>query len=300
MAKSTSPVGRIALGAVLAGGMAVAVAVPPSAPVGSATAAMLNPPAVDVPTSSVMAVTGIASGIPGRAEWSRDDVDHTPAAPAAPAKVAPPKAAPAKAAPAKKAVPVAAPAKPRTQTSRSTARVAITKKATTKAPRKTTVKLTTVKLTTKAAPKPATVSRAAVRAPVIAPVARTGGYVIGNDYPGYSGTDPYRFTARQCTSFVAWRLNSRNGVAFNVFYRGVKWGNASNWGYAARSVGIRVDSVPARGAVAWSSAGHVAWVSRVNGDGTVTIEEYNWNYNRSYHTRTVPVSKFRYIHVADL
>jgi len=149
-----------------------------------------------------------------------------------------------------------------------------------------------------------TVSRSAQRtapaAPRPAAQVASGGRVIGNNYPGWGGVDPFGFFGRQCTSFVAWRLNSANGVGFSVRYRGVMWGNASSWGSAARSVGIAVNNRPARGAVAWSPAGHVGWVARVNGDGTVTIEEYNWNYNRSYHTRTVPVSNFQYIHVADL
>ena len=38
----------------------------------------------------------------------------------------------------------------------------------------------------------------------------------------------------------------------------------------------------------------------VNGDGTVTIEEYNANYTGAYRKRVVAVDAFQYIHVKDL
>ena len=63
-----------------------------------------------------------------------------------------------------------------------------------------------------------------------------------DDYPSRlknarqdSLVDPWQFYNRECTSFVAWRLNSENGVAFNDYWRGQHWGNASNWSNAARS-----------------------------------------------------------------
>ena len=112
--------------------------------------------------------------------------------------------------------------------------------------------------------------------------------------------DPWRFYNRECTSFVAWCLNSRNGVEFDNWYKGVKWGNASHWRAAAQSVGIPVDTKPAVGAVAWLS-GHVAWVSAVE-DDNVTVEEYNRTYkDGKYNCRTVPASTFTaYIHIKDL
>jgi surface antigen len=140
----------------------------------------------------------------------------------------------------------------------------------------------------------------------------TPSVVIGDDYPANlrnaaqdSVIDPWRFYNRECTSFVAWRLNSRNGVAFNDYYRGPLWGNANNWGNAARSLGIPVNSTPAVGSVAWSNAGtfgHVAWVSDVNADGTINVEEYNYALTGAYHVRyNLPASTFTgYIHIADL
>jgi hypothetical protein len=54
--------------------------------------------------------------------------------------------------------------------------------------------------------------------------------------------------------------------------------------------------------VAWSPAGHVAYVEQVIG-GDVRIEEYNHGYPTNpgtYDTRTVPAGNFQYIHFADV
>ena len=118
--------------------------------------------------------------------------------------------------------------------------------------------------------------------------------------------DEWNFFNRECTSFAAFRLNSRNKVAFSNQYKmknGATWGHAGNWGYAAKKAGIRVDQKPAPGAIAWSTAGpygHVAWVKSVSGS-KVTVEEYNYPIPAQYHTRTVNKSAFTgYIHIKDL
>ena len=115
--------------------------------------------------------------------------------------------------------------------------------------------------------------------------------------------DSWGFVLRNCTSFVSWRLNERNGMAgFDNHFRGEHWGNAANWDDVARRLGYRVDAVPAIGAVAQTDAGrvgHVAWVSAI-GPGTVTVEEYNYGSAGGYGTRTVPVGDFRYLHLADV
>ncbi|MDR7251690.1 hypothetical protein J2X46_000662 [Nocardioides sp. BE266] len=115
--------------------------------------------------------------------------------------------------------------------------------------------------------------------------------------------DPWGFVLRNCTSFVAWRLQERNRLAgFSNSFGGQHWGNAEHWDDAARALGYRVDHVPAIGAVAQTDAGrvgHVAWVSAI-GPGTVTIEEYNHSLPGGYGTRTVPVSDFRYLHLDDV
>jgi surface antigen len=127
--------------------------------------------------------------------------------------------------------------------------------------------------------------------------------------PQDSLVDPWQFYNRECTSFVAWRLNSENQVAFNDYWQGQHWGNASNWKKAAVALGITVDNNPNRGAVAWwaagsagSSRGHVAWVQTV-GNGAITIEEYNYLHRGRYDTRTISSSSSLwpsgFIHVKD-
>lgn len=116
--------------------------------------------------------------------------------------------------------------------------------------------------------------------------------------------DEWNFYNRECTSFVAWCLNSRNGVPFTNRYNGVHWGNANNWGNAARQCGFTVDMTPKKGSVYWSDSGaygHVAWVSEVNGN-SVRIEEYNHLSNPGgYHERVVDVSTASgYIHIKDI
>lgn len=132
-------------------------------------------------------------------------------------------------------------------------------------------------------------------------LAGRGAGVVGDDYPYKhlqqdSQYDPWREYVRECTSFAAWALHSRNGFEMPFF------ADAKNWGPKARTLGFRVDSAPAVGAIAWSDAGtwgHVAWVAVVDG-GSVTIEEYNRKGDGRYSTRTVPASSYRYIHFKDI
>jgi len=144
-----------------------------------------------------------------------------------------------------------------------------------------------------------------------------GGAVVGNDYPSNlanapkdSLVDPWSFFNRECTSFVASRLNQVNGVAFNDFYGGPQWGNAENWGPTARSLGIVVNDTPSVGSVAWDAGGvggtpaegHVAWVANVEPNGTVDVEEYNYTVAGGYDVRTglSPSTFSGFIHIHDL
>lgn len=145
---------------------------------------------------------------------------------------------------------------------------------------------------------------------VLIPKTVHAAYNTGDDYPEVLKTadkdaliDPWRFLNRECTSFVAWCLNSRNEVNFTNFYLGYTWSDAINWGYVAQRAGFTVDQNPAVGSVAWwdnGYYGHVAWVSAVDGDW-VTIEEYNAVYVGGYNTGTIHYSNpTGYIHIKDL
>ena len=125
----------------------------------------------------------------------------------------------------------------------------------------------------------------------------------GDDYPWRDaatesqggGFSPLGYYYRECVDFVAWRLN-RDAGATGPF----KWtwstmtpggGNASAWANAWSSKGWASSKAPVVGAVAWFTYNHVAYVQSVPGDGTVVLEEYNWNGSHAYHTRTVPISE---------
>ncbi|MCB1015087.1 MAG: CHAP domain-containing protein [Acidimicrobiales bacterium] len=102
---------------------------------------------------------------------------------------------------------------------------------------------------------------------------------------------------------MAWRMAATNGVDFTNSMRGGRWGNANNWDENAVALGYAVNGTPARGAIAQTNAGsfgHVAWVESVNGDGTVTVEDYNFAGTGAYARRVVPASTYQYIHVQDI
>lgn len=117
-----------------------------------------------------------------------------------------------------------------------------------------------------------------------------------------SGVDRWKFYNRQCTSFVAWRLNDA-GIEFHNFMKGGRFGNAENWAKNARKIGFKVNKTPKPGAVAqWDAGafghsywGHVAYVTQVDG-AKVTIEEYN--YKRFRFSRRVILAHHvsNYIH----
>ena len=128
--------------------------------------------------------------------------------------------------------------------------------------------------------------------------------VIGDDYPANlkayardAKVDPWHFYNRECTSFVAWRINHALNFPFDDYWL-VHWGNASNWKKAAtsdavRKAGVTVDGTASVGSVAWwgagsagSSTGHVAWVA-VASSSSITVEEYNYARAGYYGTRVI-------------
>jgi surface antigen len=152
--------------------------------------------------------------------------------------------------------------------------------------------------------------------PVLLPVAPARATEGVDDYPANlksaaqdSLVDPWNFYNRECTSFVAWRLNNDAGIKFHNYYLGPHWGDASHWKTAAVSAGITVDDNPTVGAIAWwasgsagSSRGHVAWVRTVSSTA-ISIEEYNYLRRGYYDTRTIAKTDAVYptgfIHLGD-
>lgn len=136
----------------------------------------------------------------------------------------------------------------------------------------------------------------------------SGAMAMGDDYPWAAelgmdqggGLSPLNYFVRQCTDFVAWRLN-RDAGSTSAPYKYV-WSNLTPGGGSARSWksqwerhGWTVSSTPAPGWVAWFPGGnHVAYVNSVLSDGSVFIEEYNWGPD-TYNQRIIPASSALYL-----
>lgn len=134
-----------------------------------------------------------------------------------------------------------------------------------------------------------------------------------NDYPWPSASmnsmSPLRYYYRNCTDFVAWRLNKQAGRTAAPW--AYTWSNLTPAGGHAYQwkdqFPGKVNNSPALGAVAWwgpysggaYDLGHIAIVSAVWSDGRVDVEEYNYGTPGTYHTRTRVVAD-AYIHIQDL
>ena len=149
----------------------------------------------------------------------------------------------------------------------------------------------------------AAATKDSVRAGNNAKYLASGARELGDDYPWPyelgeeqgGGLSVLNYYYRQCTDFVAWRLN-RDAGSYKAPFTWV-WsnltptgGNASQWKYAWEQKGWPVSNTPTVGAVAWfGSSNHVAYVKQVLDGGFVVIEEYNY-VQSVYGQRTIPVS----------
>jgi surface antigen len=84
---------------------------------------------------------------------------------------------------------------------------------------------------------------------------------------------------------------------------GGHWGNAEHWSANATSLGFAVSNMPGVGAIAHYSVtespsfGHVAYVRKVNADGSVDLQEYNWGCSHCYGVRCgVRPPRFIFLH----
>jgi len=107
-------------------------------------------------------------------------------------------------------------------------------------------------------------------------------------YGGYNGYD-----FGYCTYWVAkLRASAGNPVPTNL-------GNASTWAVRAAGMGLPTGTTPRVGAAVvtkTSGAGHVAYVTAVNDDGTITISEMNHNGWNRVNSRTLADTGFRYVY----
>jgi surface antigen len=121
-----------------------------------------------------------------------------------------------------------------------------------------------------------------------------GAHIVTKMGRRYYESDPWHYDVRNCTSYVAWRINQEFGVDIPG------WGNANQWATAAAKAGYRVDQTPAVGTIAvWESYyGHVAYVTAVNPDGSVNVEQYN-KAGTGEFSRQSRVHARHYIHIHD-
>jgi surface antigen len=129
-----------------------------------------------------------------------------------------------------------------------------------------------------------------------------------------STIDPWNFYNRECTSYIAWKLNQAAGTTTTPYFffnsmQGGHWGDAGNWSANATALGYTVNATPAVGAIAqWNAGepgggteGHVAFVVEVNSDGTVAVSEYNYHLDHNFDVRcSVTPPRFLHIHDASI
>lgn len=100
------------------------------------------------------------------------------------------------------------------------------------------------------------------------------------------------YTSGQCTYYA---FSKRPDL-------GNTWGNANNWANAAAQAGYKVNNNPAAGSILQSTAGgygHVAYVDRVNSDGSIQVSEMNYQGVGVVSSRTISASaakSYNYIH----
>ncbi|HEU5122159.1 MAG TPA: CHAP domain-containing protein [Candidatus Saccharimonadales bacterium] len=120
-----------------------------------------------------------------------------------------------------------------------------------------------------------------------------GGYPAEwmNASMNWCSADPWGMCKRQCVSYAAFKVDQAYG---NMPFWGGR-GNANQWDDNARAAGFPVSSVPKAGTVGVvndGTYGHVAWVESVNGDGTLTISQFNANWSGEYSRWVVSPSFF--------
>ena len=105
------------------------------------------------------------------------------------------------------------------------------------------------------------------------------------------------YTAGQCTWYV-FNRRAQAGLPISTY-----WSDAKYWATNAVSDGYIVNHTPSVGAIMQSTYGyygHVAYVERVNPDGSILISEMNYTYGPyKTDTRVIPaslVSSYNYIH----
>lgn len=124
----------------------------------------------------------------------------------------------------------------------------------------------------------------------------------GGGYPGAwanapldAFVDPWGLYTRECVSYTAWKVASTG--RFVPHFGGA--GNAKQWPSTVARYGIQSGSAPRAGSVAmWPIGyyGHVMYVESVNADGTITVSDYNLEWDGLYRIYTRSAAGLTYIY----
>lgn len=120
----------------------------------------------------------------------------------------------------------------------------------------------------------------------------------GCDYPLDNTLDNWGMYNRECVSYTAWKVYQTYG--YMPYWGGS--GDANEWPADAAAAGIPTGTVPKVGSVAIYMGGagdpwgHAMWVDSVDGNGMITVSQYNLYYDGNYYQTTIDGSGLVYIY----
>lgn len=124
-----------------------------------------------------------------------------------------------------------------------------------------------------------------------------GGSIQGNDYSAECSSYKKIYSSicnKQCVSFVLFRLLKHKAIDTTVYGNGKDIAGAlgkTPFGFTVNSTPA-VNSVFSTSETSHPSLGHTGMVSKVNPDGSIEVEEYNYSNEFAYGTRTISKSEY--------
>jgi len=130
--------------------------------------------------------------------------------------------------------------------------------------------------------------------------------IWGCEMPQDNTFDNWGLFNRECVSYASFKVHQEymeGKVKYDMPYWGGV-GNAYQWIDDASNYGIPVDQTPHVGDIAIrprtyryaGDVGHAMYVESVNGDGTITVSQYNANLTGQYSVATRSTSGLYFIH----
>ena len=122
-------------------------------------------------------------------------------------------------------------------------------------------------------------------------------YTHSSDYlPGCTYLDSWGMCNRECVSYTAWMVYKNYGIDVTGF------GNANQWPGEAQAANIPIGYTPRVGSVAIYMGGssdpwgHAMWVKSINGNGMITVDQYNLYYDGNFYETTISDAGLVYIY----